>query len=260
VGSVFESDASVMELLTSNRSYLNERLALHYHIPNVRGGEFREVTVPDYRRGLLGKGAVLMTTSYANRTSIVLRGAYVLDKFLGTPPQAPPPGVPAFAESQEGADQLTVRARMEAHRAQPSCNACHAIIDPIGLAMENFNALGQWRDKDIDAGTPIDANGKLADGTAVHGINDLRNHMVSHPTQFVETFTENLLSYGLGRGLDYYDMPTVRAIARDTAKDNYRFSALVLAIVNSQAFREDEIPLKPAGETPAATTHIAANF
>ena len=260
VGSVFEADGSVMELLTSNRTYLNERLALHYRIPNVRGGEFREVTVPDYRRGLLGKGAVLMTTSYANRTSIVLRGAYVLDKFLGTPPQAPPPGVPAFAESQEGADQLTVRARMEAHRAQPSCNACHAIIDPIGLAMENFNALGQWRDKDIDAGTPIDANGKLADGTALHGINDLRNHMVSHPTQFIETFTENLMSYGLGRGLDYYDMPTVRAIARDTARDNYRFSAIVLAIVNSQAFREDEIPLKPASESPASTTHIAANL
>ncbi len=180
VANVFDSDSSVMDLMTSNRTYLNERLALHYRIPNVRGGEFRAVTVPDYRRGLLGKGAVLMTTSYANRTSIVLRGAYVLDKFLGTPPQAPPPGIPPFAESQEGADQLTVRARMEAHRAQPSCYACHAIIDPIGLAMENFNALGQWRDKDIDAGTPIDANGKLADGTAVHGINDLRNHMVSH--------------------------------------------------------------------------------
>ena len=178
IGGVFESDGSVMDLLTSNRTYLNERLALHYHIPNVRGGEFRAVTVPDYRRGLLGKGAVLMTTSYANRTSVVLRGAYVLDKFLGTPPAAPPPGVPGFVESQEGGDQLTVRARMEAHRTQPSCNACHAIIDPIGLAMENFNALGQWRDKDIDAGTPIDANGKLADGTAVHGINDLRNYMV----------------------------------------------------------------------------------
>jgi hypothetical protein len=260
VGSVFESDSNVMELLTSNRSYLNERLALHYHIPNVRGGEFREVTVPDYRRGLLGKGAVLMTTSYANRTSVVLRGAYVLDKFLGTPPTAPPPGVPAFAESQEGADQLTVRARMEAHRANPSCNACHAIIDPIGLAMENFNALGQWRDKDIDAGTPIDANGKLADGSAVHGVNDLRNHMAAHAPQFIETFTENLMSYGLGRGLDYFDMPTVRAIVRDTAQDHYRFSAIVLGIVNSQAFRDDEIPVKGPGENPAAIPRTAANL
>jgi hypothetical protein len=260
VGNVFESDGSVMDLLTSNRSYLNERLALHYHIPDVRGGEYREVTVPDYRRGLLGKGAVLMTTSYANRTSVVLRGAYVLDKFLGTPPTAPPPGVPGFVESQEGADQLTVRARMEAHRTQPSCNACHAIIDPIGLAMENFNALGQWRDKDIDAGTPIDANGRLADGTQVHGINDLRNYMVGHPTQFVETFTGNLLSYGLGRGLDYRDMPTVRAIARDTARDHYRFSAIVLAIVNSQAFREDEIPLKSPGATPSSNKRVAANL
>ncbi|HTC52917.1 MAG TPA: DUF1592 domain-containing protein [Steroidobacteraceae bacterium] len=252
LGSVFESDSSVMDLLTSNRTYLNERLALHYRIPNVRGGEFRAVTVPDYRRGLLGKGAVLMTTSYANRTSVVLRGAYVLDKFLGTPPTAPPPGVPAFAESQEGADQLTVRARMEAHRANPSCNACHAIIDPIGLAMENFNALGQWRDKDIDAGTPIDANGKLADGTAVNGINDLRNHMVAHAPQFMETFTENLMSYGLGRGLDYFDMPTVRAIVRDTARDDYRFSAVVLGIVNSAAFREDEIPLSHSTATSVA--------
>jgi hypothetical protein len=252
VGSVFESDASVVDLLTSNRSYLNERLALHYHIPNVRGGEFRAVTVPDYRRGLLGKGAVLMTTSYANRTSVVLRGAYVLDKFLGTPPTAPPPGVPAFAESQEGAEQLTVRARMEAHRANPSCNACHAIIDPIGLAMENFNALGQWRDKDIDAGTPIDANGKLADGSVVNGVNDLRNHMVAHAPQFMETFTENLMSYGLGRGLDYFDMPTVRAIVHSTAAEHYRFSAIVLGIVNSAAFREDEIPLSRSTATAAA--------
>jgi hypothetical protein len=251
VGSVFESDSGVMDLLTSNRSFLNERLALHYHLPNVRGGEFREVTVPDYRRGLLGKGAVLMTTSYANRTSVVLRGAYVLDKFLGTPPQAPPPGVPAFAESQEGADQLTVRARMESHRAQPSCNACHAIIDPIGLAMENFNALGQWRDKDIDAGTPIDANGRLADGTAVHGVNDLRNHLAQHAPQFMETFTGNRLSYGLGRGLEFSDLPTVRAIVRDTAKDNYRFSAIVLGIVNSEAFRYDEIPTRPSSRTAA---------
>jgi hypothetical protein len=260
VGSVFDSDSSVMDLLTSNRTYLNERLALHYHIANVRGGEFRAVTVPDYRRGLLGKGAVLMTTSYANRTSVVLRGAYVLDKFLGTPPQAPPPGVPAFAESQEGSDQLTVRARMEAHRAQPSCNACHAIIDPIGLAMENFNALGQWRDKDIDAGTAIDAKGKLADGTVVNGINDLRNHMVSHASQFMETFTANLMSYGLGRGLDYYDMPTVRAIVRDTAKDHYKLSSIVLGIVNSQAFREDQIPVKAPGEPPASLSHTAAKL
>jgi Protein of unknown function (DUF1592)/Protein of unknown function (DUF1588)/Protein of unknown function (DUF1587)/Protein of unknown function (DUF1585)/Protein of unknown function (DUF1595)/Planctomycete cytochrome C len=260
VGSVFDSDSSVMDLLTSNRTYLNERLALHYHLPNVRGGEFRAVTVPDYRRGLLGKGAVLMTTSYANRTSVVLRGAYVLDKFLGTPPQAPPPGVPAFAESQEGTDQLTVRARMEAHRAQPSCNACHAIIDPIGLALENFNALGQWRDKDIDAGTPIDAKGKLADGTPVNGVDDLRNHMVAHAPQFMETFTANLMSYGLGRGLDYYDMPTVRAIVRDTAKDHYRFSAIVLGIVNSEAFREDQIPLKAPGEPPASLSHTAAKL
>jgi hypothetical protein len=260
VGSVFDSDSSVMDLLTSNRTYLNERLALHYHLPNVRGGEFRAVTVPDYRRGLLGKGAVLMTTSYANRTSVVLRGAYVLDKFLGTPPQAPPPGIPPFAESQEGADQLTVRARMEAHRAQPSCNACHAIIDPIGLALENFNALGQWRDKDIDAGTAIDAKGKLADGTVVNGVNDLRNHMVAHAAQFMETFTANLMSYGLGRGLDYSDMPTVRAIVRDTAKDHYRFSSIVLGIVNSQAFREDEIPLKAPGEPPVSLSHTAARL
>jgi len=257
IGSVFDSDASVMELLTSNRTFLNERLAIHYGIHNVRGGEFRPVIVDDHR---LGKGAVLMTTSYANRTSVVLRGAYVLDKFLGTPPTAPPPGVPAFKESQEGADQLTVRARMLAHRSQPSCNACHAIIDPIGLAMENFNALGQWRDKDIDAGTPIDASGQLADGTAVHGIDDLRRALVEHPQQFVETFTENLMSYGLGRGLAYYDEPTVRAIVRNAAKDDYRFSDLVLGIVHSPAFQNDEIPVKPVGPEKASATTTAANL
>lgn len=260
VGNVFATDSSVVDLLTSNRTYLNERLALHYRIPNVRGGEFRAVTVPDYRRGLLGKGAVLMTTSYANRTTVVLRGVFVLDKLLGAPPSAPPPGIPSFMESAEGVDQLTVRARMEMHRSQPSCNACHAIIDPIGMAMENFNALGQWRDKDIDADTPIDAKGKLADGTPINGINDLRNYLVGHAPQFVQTFTENLMSYGLGRGLAYYDMPTVRAIVRDTAKDHYRFSSIVLAIVNSPAFRQDQIPLKVPGETPASTTHTVARL
>jgi hypothetical protein len=257
VGNILEADGSVMDLMTSNRSYLNERLALHYHIPNVRGGEFRSVTVPDYRRGLLGKGAVLMTTSYANRTSVVLRGAYVLDKFLGTPPAAPPPGIPGFKESEEGGEQLTVRARMEAHRSQPSCNACHAIIDPIGLSLENFNAMGQWRDKDIDAGTAIDADGKLADGTPVNGVVGLRGYITAHPAQFVGTFTENLMSYGLGRGLDYYDMPTVRAIVQASAKDNYRFSDIVLGIINSQAFRYDAVPLKGPADSP--TSHTAAN-
>ncbi|HTY50233.1 MAG TPA: DUF1592 domain-containing protein [Steroidobacteraceae bacterium] len=260
IGSVFDSDASVMDLLTSNRTYLNERLAIHYGIHDVRGGEFRPVTVDDHRRGLLGKGAVLMTTSYANRTSVVLRGAYVLDKFLGTPPTAPPPGVPAFMESQEGAEQLTVRARMELHRKQPSCNGCHGIIDPIGLAMENFNALGQWREKDIDAGTPIDASAVLADGTVVHGIDDLRKFMVDHPTQFVETFTENLMSYGLGRGLAYYDEPTVRAIVRNARKDDYRFSDIVLGVVHSPAFLTDEIPVKPDEAGKAQATATAANL
>ena len=243
VWSIFGEDRSVVDLLTADWTFLNERLAMHYGIRGVRGGEFRKVAVADSaRRGLLGKGAVLMATSYANRTSPVVRGAYILEHLMGTPPTAPPPGVEQFPESEEGAEQLTVRHRLEQHRNTKSCNACHGVIDPVGLAMENFNALGQWRMKDIDAGAGIDANGKLADGTPVDGVNALRDYMVSRPDLFVQTFTENLLTYALGRPASYYDMPLVRRLVRDAAADRYRFSNLVMGIVTSPAFLTDRTP------------------
>ncbi len=240
VGSVFAGDRSVTELLTADYTFVNERLALHYGIRGVRGGQFQRVTLDhSYRRGLLGKGAFLMTTSYANRTTPVLRGAYILDKFLGTPPEAPPPGVPGFMESQEGAAALTVRERMQAHRSNPSCNACHGIIDPLGMALENFNAVGQWRERDIDAGVPIDATGKLMDGTPLRGVDDLRNALLARKEQFVQTFTENLMTFALGRTLRYYDMPTLRAIVRGAAPKDYRLSSIILGIVHSDAFQKE---------------------
>ena len=243
IGSVFESDGSILELLTAKHTYVNERLALHYGLHDVRGGQFRRVELQQsWRRGLLGKGAFLMATSYANRTTPVLRGAYVLEKFLGTPPAAPPPSVEAFPESQEGAEQLTVRTRLEQHRQMKSCNACHGVIDPLGLALENFNAVGQWRDKDIDAGARIDATGKLVDGTPLQGPDDLRNALVARAPQFVSTFTENLMTFALGRPVQYSDMPTVRAIMREAQPQQWRLSALINGIVNSPAFLTDRLP------------------
>ncbi len=243
VWSVFGADRSVLDLLTADWTFLNERLALHYNIDGVRGGQFRRVQLQDsYRRGLLGKGALLMATSYANRTSPVLRGAYLLEHLLGTPPAAPPPDVEAFPESPEGGEQLTVRARLESHRAIKSCHACHGVIDPLGVAMENFNAMGQWREKDIDAGSPIDASGEMADGTKINGVDELRQIMVSRPELFAQTLTENLLTYALGRSVRHQDMPLVRALVRELAQNNYRFSNLVLGIVKSPAFQMDQVP------------------
>jgi Protein of unknown function (DUF1592)/Protein of unknown function (DUF1588)/Protein of unknown function (DUF1585)/Protein of unknown function (DUF1595)/Protein of unknown function (DUF1587) len=254
VWDVLGNDRSVLELLTSDYTFLNERLALHYGIKGVRGGEYRRVQMAQpERRGLLGKGAVLMVTSYANRTSPVVRGAYILEHIMGTPPAAPPPGVEAFPESQEGAEQSTVRARLEMHRSVKGCHACHGIIDPVGLAMENYNALGQLRIKDIDAGTLIDAAGKLADGTDVDGVNALRDYLVGHPELFVQTLTENLLTYALGRPTQYYDMPMVRRLVRDAASNDYRFSSLVTGIVTSPAFQTDRAPLE---KPPVMTANV----
>ncbi|MEO6080626.1 MAG: DUF1592 domain-containing protein [Steroidobacteraceae bacterium] len=245
VGSVVEADRNVNELLTANWTFLNERLAIHYGISGVRGGDFRKVALAqDYRRGLLGKGAVLMATSYANRTSPVVRGAWVLEHLMGTPPAAPPPGVEQFPESEEGGEQLTVRARLEHHRSVKSCAACHDIIDPVGLAMENFNAIGQWRVKDIDAGQRIDAAGKLADGTRVNGVAELRSYLAGRPDLFVHTLAENLLVYALGRPVHYYDMPMLRKLVRDAESKNFRFSALIQGIVASTAFQYDRLPLE----------------
>ena len=243
VDSIQREDRSVLDLLTANYTFVNERLALHYGIPNVRGEEFRRVILPDSTRyGLLGKGAVLMVTSYANRTSVVLRGNYILENITGTPPSPPPPNVPAFKENKEGEKPHTVRETMEMHRANPTCNGCHGIIDPLGFALENFDTVGAWRSKDRYTRTAIDASGKLMDGTVVNGPDDLRKALMSRPAEFVQTMTEKFLMYALGRGLSPYDMPTVRKIVRDAERDNYRFSSIVMGIAQSIPFQMERTP------------------
>jgi hypothetical protein len=238
VDSIFRSDRSVLDLLTARHTYLNETLALHYGLNDIRGTRFRRVELTDENRfGLLGKGGVLLVSSYPNRTSPVLRGQWLLENVLGTPPAAPPPNVEALVENVEGRAASTVRARLEAHRTNPSCNGCHGVIDPLGFALENFDAVGRWRVKDREAGAPIDASGVLVDGTAVTGPAELRAALLTRPTQFVQTLTEKLMTYGLGRTLQHSDMPTVRRIVREAAQDDYRFSDLVSGIVASAQFR-----------------------
>jgi mono/diheme cytochrome c family protein len=239
VGSIFFDDQqSVLGLLTASHTFVNERLALHYGISDVRGEQFRRVTLTDANRwGLLGKGSVLLATSYPNRTAPVLRGAWILENVLGTPPAAPPPDVEAFKENKDGEKPRSVRAIMEEHRSKPSCNACHGVMDPLGFALENFDAVGAWRSKDRYAGSSIDASGQLVDGTAVSSPADLRAALAKRPTQFVQTLTEKLMIYALGRAVEYYDMPAIRTIVRDAARDNYRFSAIVKGIVRSAPFQ-----------------------
>jgi hypothetical protein len=238
VESIVREDRNVVDLLSANYTFVNERLALHYGIPNVLGDRFRRVTLEDSNRwGLLGKGSVLMVTSYPNRTAPVLRGAWILENIAGTPPSPPPPDVEGFKENKDGEKAKTVREIMEKHRANPSCNACHGVMDPLGFSLENFDAIGAWRSKDVSAGTGIDASGKLVDGTNVNGPNDLRQALLKHPEQFAQTVTEKLMTYALGRTLEYYDMPAIRKIVRDAAKDNYRFSSIVLGIAKSAPFQ-----------------------
>ena len=254
VESIIREDRSATDLLTADYTFVNERLAMHYGIPNVRGEVFRRVTLPDSTRwGLLGKGAILMVTSYPNRTAPVLRGAFILENITGTPPSPPPPNVEPFKENKEGERALTVRQIMEQHRANPTCNACHGVMDPLGFALENFDTIGAWRTKDRFARTAIDAGGKLVDGTAVSGPADLRQALMKHPEVFVQTMTEKLLTYALGRNLDYNDMPTVRKIVRDAARDNYRFSSIVMGIVNGAQFQMRKIPEVPKATEVAAT-------
>jgi len=248
VGSVLRQDKPVLDLLTANYTYVNERVAHLYGINDVRGDQFRRVTLTDPDRfGLLGKGAVLMATSDPNRTAPVVRGKFILENFLGAPPNPPPGDVKTdLPETKPGETPHTVRELMELHRSKPSCNFCHGILDPLGMAFENFNAVGEWRDTDRFARTKIDASGQLPDGTKLDSPVDVRNALMREPELFVQTFTEELMKYALGRTLKYYDMPTVRAIVRDAAKDNYRFSSIVLGIVSSDAFRDREMPDAPA--------------
>jgi len=247
VESVFREDRSLVDLLSANYTFVNERLAAHYGIENVRGDRFRRVTLTDPNRfGLLGKGAVLMVTAYPNRTSPVLRGAYILENITGTPPSPPPPNVEAFKENKEGEKPKTVREIMETHRANPACNACHGVMDPLGFSLENFDTIGAYRSMDRSTRTRIDASGRLADGTVVNGASDLRNALLRHPEQFAQTFTEKMMTYALGRGVEYFDMPGVRKIVKEAERDNYRFSSIVMGIVTAPAFQSSMVEANPA--------------
>jgi hypothetical protein len=257
LASVLLGNHSVLDLLRSEETFLNERVAIEYGVPNVRGAQFRSVRLTDPNRfGLLGKGAVLMGTSYGNRTSPVLRGAWILENITGTPPTAPPPGVEAFKETEPGKKAETVRERLESHRANPSCNACHGVIDPLGFALENFDVVGAWRDRDRDAGSVIDSSGRLSNGTQISGPTQLRTALLARPDQFVQAFTEKLMVFALGRGLRYQDMPMVRAVVRQAAGNNYQFETLVAGVVSSPAFQLRAVPgmeSAPAGHAPVTT-------
>ena len=254
IDSVFRENQPVTGLLTDNYTYLNQRLAVLYGITTVKGPQFRRVTLTDSARwGLLGKGAILMGTSYPNRTAPVLRGQWILASISGTPPTAPPPAVPSLKENKTGEKAVTVREMMARHRDRPSCFACHGVLDPLGLALENFDAVGVWRDRDRMAGTPIDASGVLPDGTKIGGVDDLRKALAADPNQFVQTITIKLLTYSLGRAIDYQDMPTVRGIVRASAQQNYRFKDLIMDVVTSAPFqmRSDQAAAATATKTAA---------
>ncbi len=234
--SMLQEDRRVTDLLNADYTFLNERLARHYEIPNVYGSHFRRVTLKgEERRGVLGKGGILMVTSYANRTSPVVRGKWVLENLLGTPPPPPPPDVPALGEATQDGRLLSMRERMEQHRANPVCASCHARMDPLGFALENFDAIGRWRD--TEAGKPIDTSGVLPDGTPFQGPAGLREVLLSRRQEFVLNVTEKLLTYALGRGVEYYDAPTVRSIMQEAAPGDYRWSSLILGIVKSEPFQ-----------------------
>jgi hypothetical protein len=234
--SIIHEDRNVLDLLTAYYTFVNERLARHYGIPDIYGSRFRRVAITDdARKGLLGQASILAVTSHAERTSPVVRGKFILENILGAPVPPPPPDVPALKETAAGETPKTMREQMAEHRANPACATCHKIMDPIGFALENFDAVGEWRTR--EAGGAIDASGELADGTKIDGAVALRQSLVRQPEMFAGTLTEKLLTYGLGRGLDYNDMPVVRAIVRNSARSDYRFSAIVMEIVRSVPFQ-----------------------
>ena len=254
--SIMREDRSVLDLMTADYTFLNERLARHYGVPNVYGTHFRRVTLKDETRyGLLGKGAVLMVTSHPHRTSPVLRGKWILENVLGAPPPPPPDVVPPFEEDAGAAKPKSVRERMEQHRRNPACASCHRMIDPAGLALENFDAVGAWRTKDGGTrGAPVDASGQLVDGTQINGVVELRAALLRDPETFVRTLTEKLMTYAVGRGLTGTDMPAVRTVVRDSAREQYRFSSVILEIVRSVPF---QMRMKaPAGEGATSTARL----
>ena len=229
--------AASARLLTADYTFLNERLAKHYGIPHVYGSHFRRVSLDGTaRRGLLGQGGILTLTSYATRTSPVLRGKWILENLLASPPPPPPPDIPALAERTDDGAALSMRAAMERHRANPACASCHAQMDPLGFALENFDAVGRWRVRG-ESNDAIDASGILPDGASFEGPDGMRAALLREPERFVATVTEKLLTYALGRNVESYDMPAVRAIVHEAAQNEYRFSSIVLGIVRSTPFQ-----------------------
>ena len=235
--SMLVEDRSVLDLLDADYTFLNERLARHYQIPNILGSDFRRVTLTNNeRRGLLGQASILTVTSYATRTSPTLRGKWLLENILGTPPPPPPDNVPSLKDDKDS-KVMSMRQRMEQHRANPVCASCHARMDPMGFALENFDAIGRWRTANSTDGTRIDASGVLPDGTKFEGPAELRKILLKEPAQFAGNVTEKLLTYALGRGAEYYDAPVIRKITREAAGSNYRWSALIFGIVKSTPFQ-----------------------
>jgi hypothetical protein len=256
VASVIREDRDVLDLMTADYTFVNERLAKHYGLANIYGDQFRRVPVTeDARKGLLGKGAILLLTSNADRTSPVVRGKWILDNLLGAPPPPPPGNVPPLKDNKDRSTPLTMREQMEEHRANPVCASCHKLMDPLGFALENFDAVGAWRDR--DAGGPIDASSQLFDGTKVRGAVELRQALLKHKAVFVETLTEKLLTYAIGRGLEPYDMPAVRGIVRAAEQDDDRFSSLIVGIVTSTPFqmKMKSVPDVNEVSTAAAVVH-----
>ena len=237
--SVMDEDRNVLDLMTADYTFVNERLAKHYGLRQIYGSQFRRVTLTDdARKGLLGKGAILMVTSHAHRTSPVLRGKWILENIIGVAPAPPPDDVPALSDEEHPEKPRSGREALKQHRANPACASCHRVLDPLGFALENYDAVGAWRTRDGGTlGSPIDASGQLVDGTQVDGVVALRKALVRQPEMFVRTMTEKLLTYAVGRGLGASDMPVVRSIARDRPLGYYRFSSLVLGVVNSVPFQ-----------------------
>jgi len=241
--SIVREDRSVVDLLNADYTFINERLARHYGIPDIYGSQFRRVKVTsEARRGLLGQASLLTVTSYPNRTSPVERGKWVLTNLLGVPPQPPPPNIPTLPDATADGRVLSLRERMEKHRANPTCAGCHRVMDPIGFALESYDGIGRWRK--TEDGAPIDTSGTLFNGATVDGVVGLRRSLVAQPEIFVGVMTEKMLTYALGRGLEYYDMPAVRRIVRDAKTKDFRFSSIVLGVARSTPFQMKEVRSK----------------
>jgi hypothetical protein len=235
VGSIFEENRPILDLFKADYTYLNERLAKHYGINDVFGNRFRRVTIPENQRGLLARAGILSITSYPNRNSTVLRGKWVLENILASPPPPPPVDIPPLEDTDAPGEKLTLRERMEIHPANPACAVCHNQMDPIGFGLENYNAIGQWRT--MDEGKPINASGRLPSGVQFEGPAELQDALMSEPRVFAKAFTEKLMTYALGRPVEYYDKPAIREVVDDAVKTDYQFSSIILGIINSKPFQ-----------------------